>query len=143
VDENAAQAVLYWNNGDGTFTRLPAKTIGGVVPAGKGNSYGPAWADYDNDGFLDLFMARSGIDWLYHNDGNGGFTSITNNLVGIATQDSFDAAWADYNNDGRPDLFVPVRSDPPTNRLYLNLGGGSFAQVTSGTIATDSAGSVN
>ena len=71
--------------------------------------------------------------------GTGVFTSITNNLVGTATEDSFDAAWADYNNDGRPDLFVAVSSDPPTNRLYLNLGGGSFAQVTSGSIVTDSA----
>ncbi len=141
-DNNAAQAVLYRNNGDGTFTRLPAKTIGGVVPAGGGAPYGPVWADYDNDGVLDVFVARSGIDWLYHNDGNGGFTSITNNLLGTATEDSFDAAWADYNNDGRPDLFVAMASDPATNRLYLNLGGGSFAQVTSGSIVTDSAGSV-
>ncbi len=141
-DNNAAQAVLYRNNGDGTFTRLPAKTIGGVVPAGGGAPYGPVWADYDNDGFLDLFVARSGIDWLYRNDGNGGFTSITNNLVGTATEESFDAAWADYNNGGRPDLFVAVASDPPTNRLYLNLGGGSFAQVTSGSIVTESARSV-
>jgi hypothetical protein len=138
AEEDAAQAVLYRNNGDGTFTRLPAETIGGLVPAGEGNSDGPAWADYDNDGFLDLFMARLGIDWLYHNDRNGGFTSITNNLVGTATEEKkWDAAWADYNNDGRPDLFVA--SDAPTNRLYLNLGGGSFGQVTSGSIVTDSA----
>src|SRR5205809_2782186 len=116
--------------------------VGGVVPDGERATTGAACADYDNDGFLDLFMARLGIDWLYHNDGNGGFTSITNNLVGTATENSFDAAWADYNNDGRPNLLVAVASDPPANRLYLNLGGGSFAQDTSSSIVTDSAGSV-
>ena len=140
VEENNTQAVLYRNNGDATFTRMPGKTIGGIVTTG--NSEAPVWADYDNDGFLDLFMARFGIDWLYHNDGNGGFAKITNNVLGAITEDSFSAAWADYNNDGLPDLFVTVHSDPPRNRLYLNLGGGSFAQITSGSIVTDSAHSI-
>src|SRR5437867_7796965 len=98
TDENAAQAVLYLNNVSGGFIRMPADTIGGMVRAGEGQSQGPAWADYDNDGFLDLFVVRYGIDWLYHNDGNGGFTSVTNNLLGTATQGGFNAAWADVNN---------------------------------------------
>src|SRR5579862_4601637 len=93
VDENAAQAVLYQNNGGGTFTRLPDSTIGGIVPTGAGNSLGPVWADYDNDGFVDLFVNRWGIDWLYRNNGNGSFTSITNNVLGTAAQDGFQAAW--------------------------------------------------
>src|SRR5438128_2727656 len=148
TDENVAQAVLYRNNGSGTFTRMPANTIGGIVPPGAGGSQGPAWADYDNDGFVDLFVARlPGIDWLYHNNGNGGFTSITNNLIGTDTENSVVATWADYNKDGRPDLFVCVylrdTGDPPTNRLYLNLGGGSFAQITSGSIITNNAHSVS
>ena len=116
-DQDVAQAVLYQNNGDGTFTRMPDDTIGGIVGAGAGNSQGPAWADYDNDGFVDLFVDRFGIDWLYHNDGNGDFTSITNTLVGTEMQGGFTAAWADYNNDGRQDLLVVVSSDPPTRRL--------------------------
>ena len=106
---------------------------------GGGNSEGPVWADYDNDGFVDVFIARYGIDWLYHNDGEGFFSSITNALVGPVQDDSYGAAWGDYNNDGLPDLFVGVKSDPPANRLYLNLGGGSFARVTSGSIFTDHA----
>src|SRR5438552_2708711 len=105
-----------------TFTKI---TTGEIVTDG-GSSYGCAWGDYDNDGFLDLFVVRYGIDWLYHNNTNGGFTSVTNNLLGTATQGGFNAAWADVNNDGRPDLFVPVYSDQ-TRRFYLmNLGGGSF-----------------
>ena len=144
TDADAAQVILYRNNGDGTFARLPDETIGGIVMAGDGNSRGPEPADYDNDGLLDLFVARtSGLDWLFHNDGNSGFTRITNNVVD-APMNSFNASWADYNNHGKPDLFVTVYSDPPTtNRLYLNLGGGSFEQITSGSIATDSGHSVS
>jgi ASPIC and UnbV/FG-GAP-like repeat len=62
---------LYHNNGDGTFARVFA----GSVTADAGISYGCAWADYDNDGFLDLFVARGGdtfpsVNLLYHNNGN-------------------------------------------------------------------------
>jgi enediyne biosynthesis protein E4 len=136
TDYDLAQALLYHNNGNGTFTRMSNKTVAVPVPSNIGSgAQGAVWADYDNDGFVDLFVARYGIDWLYHNDGNGSFTSITNNLVGTATQFNNFAAWADYNNDGRPDLFIPVSlSEPHANRFYSNLGGGSFAQVTSGSI---------
>jgi len=81
TSENVAQVILYRNNGDGTFTRMPDNTVGGVVASGAGNSFAPVWADYDNDGFLDLFVARLGIDWLFHNERNGTFAKITNVLV--------------------------------------------------------------
>jgi enediyne biosynthesis protein E4 len=134
-----AENELFRNNGDGTFTKMTTNSVGAIVSLAAGGSEGGVWADYDNDGFLDMFVARYGIDWLYHNNGSGVFSGITNNLGGLASEDSYNAAWSDYNNDGRPDLFVAVKSDPPTNRLYLNLGAGSFARVTSGDIATDSA----
>jgi hypothetical protein len=135
VDDNDIQAFLYRNSGNGTFTRT---TLGGIAPFGSA-SEGPSWADYDNDGLVDLFVARYGSDWLFHNDGNGVFRSMINNLAGAGTDDSYTAAWADYNKDGRPDLFVAVSSDPPRNRLYLNIGGGAFAKITSGSIVSDSA----
>jgi hypothetical protein len=134
-----AQNELFRNNGDGTFTKMTRSNAGDIVSVAAGGSEGCVWADYDNDGFLDMFVARYGFDWLYHNNGDGTYTAITNILEGFASTDGYFAAWGDYNNDGRPDLFATVKSDPPTNRLYLNLAGGSFARVTSGSIATDSA----
>ena len=141
VDENAAQAILYRNSGNSTFTRMPDTTIAGIVRSDAGYSEQPAWADYDNDGFLDLFVARNGptggADWLFRNDKNGGFVRITNGLAGTATEENYGATWADYNNDGPPDLFVVVSSDPAGNRLYLNRGDGSFVKITTGSIVTD------
>jgi hypothetical protein len=141
-DVEAIQTLLYHNNGNGTFSQITSKTIGAYVPfnsvIGDHNSCEqPAWADYDKDGFLDLFIARYGADWLFHNDGKGGFTSVTNALAGSAVEDDYIAAWADFNADGLPDLFVSYPGDvgiAPTNRLYLNRGNGTFAQITSANI---------
>ncbi len=63
------QATLYRNNGNSTFTKMTANIRGNALAGG--NSEGCAWADYDNDGFLDIFVARYGLDWLLHNDGDG------------------------------------------------------------------------
>jgi hypothetical protein len=72
------QNTLYRNNGDGTFTDVTAEA--GV--AGGPNNWAAIWGDYDNDGFLDLFVTNPGIDaegvgnanLLYHNNGDGTFT---------------------------------------------------------------------
>jgi hypothetical protein len=69
ANDGGQNNALYHNNGDGTFTRV---TTGSLVNDG-GNSAGCAWADYDNDGFLDLFVANwhgSRPNFLYHNNGN-------------------------------------------------------------------------
>jgi hypothetical protein len=114
-----AENELFRNNGNDTFTKMTSTTAGAIVPGG-GNSEGCVWADYDGDGFVDVFIARHGPDWLFHNEGGGKFSTVTHALPPYNV-DSYGAAWGDYNNDGRPDLFVTVESDPPTNMLYLNL----------------------
>ncbi len=134
---------LYRNDGGGAFTSL-VTTLGTDQPIsasiiGNGNS----WADYDNDGDLDCFIA-SATSFLYRNDGGGVFTKITAGVIGDgASNPGWACAWADYNNDGYVDLaithpanFVPVTPTP--NHLLLNNGPPdfTFTKVTSGPIVT-------
>jgi hypothetical protein len=133
---------LIRNNGDGTFTDV-------TFPAGLSEqSYpgqGAGWADYDLDGWPDLFVcAEESADnrapcRLFHNNGNGTFTDVAEK-AGVAThQFSKGCSWGDYNNDRYPDLYVsnlggPLRAGSSTemqmgNRLYRNNGDGTFTNV--------------
>jgi FG-GAP-like repeat/ASPIC and UnbV/Bacterial TSP3 repeat len=112
-------SALYHNNGNGIFVRM----TNNAVARATAKSTGGAWADYDNDGFLDLFVANDGStkSFLYHNNGDGTFTAVTNGPIVQDLGTAQGAAWGDYNNDGFPDLFVPnVRS--VNNALYRNNG---------------------
>jgi hypothetical protein len=149
---------LYHNNHDGTFTDVTAQA--GV--AGTGYSMGAAAADYDNDGWADLYVTGVNRNILYHNNGDGTFTDVTQkaNVTGIFSGRklwSVSAAWIDYDNDGLLDLFVtnyldwspentrvcgPVGkriSCPPSlyggepNLLYHNNGDGTFTDVSEKT----------
>src|SRR5947209_7007856 len=95
---------LYKNNRDGTFTDVTVKA--GLVKHGWGQ--GVCAGDYDNDGFLDLFVTYYGQNVLYHNNGDGTFTDVTraSGLLDPGVQWSAGAAWLDFDRDGRLDLFV-------------------------------------
>jgi hypothetical protein len=120
---------LLRNNGDGTFSDVTfAAGLGTMHP-----SQTSAWADFDRDGWLDVFVGNeSGVatGWsahpseLWRNNRDGTFTEISKR-VGI-TLDAFvkGVAWGDVNNDGLPDLFASVMAD--SNRLFLNRGGTSL-----------------
>ena len=137
-------SALFQNNGQGGFTNIAR--LAGVFNSGGVN--GAAWADYDNDGYPDLFATAipgnfglgyvSGVNVLYHNDGNGNFTPMTHSPVVQAY--SVGCAWGDYDNSGFPSLFV-ANGEPPcdysyTNLLYHNEGNGTFTQVTQGPMVT-------
>jgi hypothetical protein len=130
---------LYHNNGDGTFTRINS----GRIVSDGGASQGCAWGDYDNDGFLDLFVAnRNQKNFLYHNDGNGTFAAITNGAIVNDLGYSWSPAWIDYDNDGFLDLFVangPPSGPGQNNFLYHNNGDGTFTRVTTGSVVNDGA----
>lgn len=135
--------LLYHNNGSGTFSQITA----GSIVTDSFNTYGAAWADYDQDGFLDLFVttldsAAKSHCFLYHNNGDGTFTSITNGPLVTDLASSSGCAWGDYDNDGKIDLFVcgGGASTPQPNRLYHNNGDGTFSRVTNssaGSIISD------
>jgi len=124
--------ILYHNNGDGTFTNV---TKAAKIFQPQGKNLAVAAADYDNDGWPDLFVANDGINaYLYHNEHHGTFEEIgTQNGIGLASGGYAMAAMCislgDYDNDGALDLFI---SDFQGNsdHLWHNDGKGFFDEVT-------------
>ena len=118
---------LYHNNGDGTFTDVTRKA--GVAYSGWGQ--GACVADFDNDGYEDLFVTYYGKNRLYHNNGNGTFTEMAER-AGVAGTDgrwNSGCAFLDYDRDGKVDLFVANYVDLGPN--FSNVpkpGSGEFCQ---------------
>ena len=94
---------LYRNNGDGTFTDVTKEAGVGF----KGVGMAAAWADYDNDGHLDLVVTSFDRIVLYHNNGDGTFTDVTKK-VGLDRYRGFwtGIAWGDFDRDGLVELYV-------------------------------------
>ena len=115
---------LYRNNGNGTFTKI----LSG--PEVNDQSWGTtcSWGDYDNDGYLDLYVTNNNqLNRLYHNEGNGNFTLVSGG-PSSETGYSFGTSWADYDNDGYLDLFMA--KEYTFNALYKNNSGQSFTKIT-------------
>ena len=154
VDATFYSCLLH-NQGGGRFEDVTVKA--GLTGAQMDFSYGVAAGDYDNDGFPDLFICNTGKNTLYHNNGDGTFSDVTGKSgLGEKPKDvlSVAAAFFDYDNDGLPDLVVsnyttwtpqtdkrcerggvdfychPKTYEPVAHRLYHNLGGGRFEDVT-------------
>jgi hypothetical protein len=108
---NVTANQLFHNNGNGTFTDVTeaAHMTGRAI---KGYPQGLAVGDYDNDGFVDIYVTNYGDNVLYHNNGDGTFTDVTvkAGLIGAKFDGkkmwAVGAGWFDYNNDGKLDLFV-------------------------------------
>jgi hypothetical protein len=124
--------LLFHNNGDGTFTDV-SESSGIFKFVGKG--MGVAFADYDGDGFTDIFIANDTYrNFLFHNNGNGTFTE-TGILSGVAYSESgksvagMGADFRDIDNDGKPDIFMTDMFGE--GFLYFrNLGNGIFEDET-------------
>jgi hypothetical protein len=101
--ETPPHAALFHNNHDGTFTDVAAKA--GVTNDRWG--IGVAIADYDNDGWPDIFVSNWGKNRLYHNNHDGTFTDVAEKAGVQLGNWSTGATWGDYDGDGRLDLFVP------------------------------------
>jgi len=130
--EWAKRPSLLRNRGDGTFLDVTA-AAGLMTPIA---CHSGAWADYDNDGFADLYMAGEftsrrpdprNRSRLYHNNRDGTFTDVAE-AAGVQNDLwAKGAAWGDYDNDGDPDLYVSNNGEP--NRLYRNNGDGTFTDL--------------
>src|SRR5665213_2701915 len=104
---------LYRNNHNGTFTDVTKQA--GISTEIFG--MGVAVADYDGDGFQDIFITGMGKCVLYHNNGNGTFTDVTAASGIAAPQWGTSAVWFDYDNDGKLDLFVGEFADYSNKRI--------------------------
>jgi hypothetical protein len=100
--ETPPHAALFHNNHDGTFTDVAAKA--GVTNDRWG--FGVTVADYDNDGWPDIFVTNWGKNRLYHNNHDGTFTDVAEKAGVTLGNWSAGATWGDYDGDGRLDLFV-------------------------------------
>ena len=129
--------LFYNNNGVGAFTQTQntVETSGGYCETAS-------WGDYDNDGLLDLYVARSGgtlatnKNLLFHNEGGNAFTKV---LTGTPVTDAFisrSVNWTDIDSDGDLDLFVTNEKDQNEN-LYRNDGAGVFTKLTIGPLLND------
>lgn len=151
VDTPGEADILEKNNCDGTFTNISDKA--GIRDSYHG--FGAAWADYNNDGLLDLYVANYGIhegrvrkyepNIMYRNNGDDTFTDVTlqSGLTGESKcfddffnfssdaqrkKQSYQPVWFDFNNDNKIDLYLA--NDRGENVLYKNNGDSTFTDVT-------------
>jgi len=122
-------SVLYRNRGDGTFEDV---SVTSGIASKKGKALGVAFADYDDDGFADIFVANDGMEqFLFHNNGNGTFTECALE-AGVAFTDDgkrisgMGVDFRDYDNDGRPDIVVTDLARQ-NYAMYHNEGAGRFS----------------
>lgn len=128
-----AKNILYHNNGDGAFTDVSEKA--GITQETGTYGLGVAVADFDNDGWPDVYVSNdSQPAVLYHNNHDGTFTDIAV-MAGCAysadgkPQSGMGTSVADYDNDGWLDI-VKMSFSEDTATLYRNIGGGNFDDVT-------------
>jgi hypothetical protein len=113
------------NNRDGTFTDV---TYAAGLAASNHPTQTAAWADFDNDGDLDLYIGNeSAPSQLFVNDGNGGFTNRARSAGVENLRFAKGVSWGDYDADGYPDLYVSNLTNE--NRLYHNERDGTFTDV--------------
>jgi len=138
--------VYFMNDGQGGFDFGQ----GGLGDWSSGGNYGSIWIDFDNDGDMDLFIAKcrgggdeAALDELHRNNGDGTFTNIAAQVGWANLHQAWSAAWADFDNDGDLDVLIGSSAgafgdfDPNNplhaHKLYRNDGNAVFTEVTTGS----------
>ena len=137
VTGNLAPNVLYRNQQDGRFAVSPWSDQLAFPEQASG---GAVWADYDNDGWLDLYILNKEANTLMRNLAGQGFVDVTAEAGVGDTAKGQSAAWGDFDNDGWLDLYVvnwtclpdckPVDFETHQDRLYRNNGDGTFTDLS-------------
>ncbi|MDQ0592523.1 hypothetical protein QFZ37_000892 [Chryseobacterium ginsenosidimutans] len=116
---------------------------GGMGDFPSGGNYGSIWIDYDNDGDMDLFIAKcsgggsgpgGNIDELHRNNGNGTFTNVATTANMANPTQTWSTAWGDFNNDGWMDAVVGINSaSNGLSKVMKNNGDGTFTDKSTGS----------
>ena len=131
-----ANPILLRNDGNWSFTDVTSDL---PIPVYSPLMQSACWADYDNDGWIDLYINNYYLqnditNWLFHNNGDGSFTEVSAIAgVGNGSKPTYQSNWIDYDRDGDQDLYVSNDRDVG-NQLYINQGDGTFLPDSSSVI---------
>jgi len=140
VNATQHRSKLFINNGNGNFTEQPNSGL----EEHPQYFHGAAFADFDNDGFVDLIMTnffQTRFHKLYRNRGNGTFEGVTTTPITAESERAMAPILADYNNDGLVDVFIP-NGNNRANSLFKNLGNFQFEKVMDSVLNADTKNSV-
>lgn len=127
---------LFKNIGDLNFEDA---TVSANLPTENFKTFGASWGDYDNDGYLDVFISNRDIflnipNFLFKNNGDGTFSNVSVSAgIGTGSHLSFCSAFFDYNNDGYQDIYVSNDKETHVNLFYHNNGDGTFTEAAEAT----------
>ena len=147
--DNDGDPDIFMANADANGKNFLLKNHGGAVfrndtssivtkEGGKCNT--ASWGDFNNDGWIDLFVGRDQLsNLLYKNNGDGTFTKITTGPLASSTAKAGGSVWADFDNDGYLDIYLSTPGNVPNNNIiYMNNGNETFSAVTSGAVYSES-----
>lgn len=140
VNATEHRTMLYLNEGNGQFSLAPNSGIE-LHPQ---YFHGAAFADFDNDGFVDLIATnffQTRFHHLYRNNGDNTFSRVSNTPVTAVSERAMAPVLADYDNDGLVDIFIPNGAGRP-NSLFRNLGSFQFEQPLGSGLTSDAGNSV-
>ena len=128
--------MMYRNNGAPLYQFTKMDTM--IISRDGKPSDGSSWADTDNDGDPDLYVANwYGQSELFYINSRGVFTFVTSGPLATGGGYSETCTWGDYNNDGLVDVYVTNSSGGSKNFLFKNLGNNQFVKIITGKIVND------